>query len=89
MSVRCKDCKHSFRLWKDIHHWGSGYEYRCRQNWIDPKVEFDPVNGQKKIPGKFESCHLTRASYSKICGEEGKLWVPKNAKNFLTYLKRV
>jgi hypothetical protein len=88
-SVRCKDCKHSFRSWLDLPTWGSGYEYRCRQSWIEPKTEFDPVQGLQKIKGKFESCQLARMKHNKLCGPEGKRWEPKDSKNFFTYLKRV
>jgi len=87
--VKCQDCKHSFRRIAELAHWGSGYEYRCRLNWVAPRIEFDPVLGDKKIVGKFETCHMTRSKYSEICGDTGKLWTPKKSINFFTYLKRV
>jgi len=86
--LRCTDCVHSFRSWKEITHWGSGYEWRCRKNFQPHKIELDPIK-DRVIPAHYESCRLTRSKHNPICGEEGKLWTPKKSKHFFTYLKKV
>ena len=80
----CKECKHSFRQLSDFPQWGSGYEWRCRLNYIENEVVVNHVTGNTIKPAYYERCNLTRMDYlskdrnSNICGKEGKWWAPKH-----------
>lgn len=87
--VFCKDCKHSFRSWKEILF---GYApLRCRKILRPAGVKIDPVAGTKKHKAFYETCNIERSwsSENYLCGKNGKLWEPKDKKNFFIYLKRV
>ena len=60
---------------------------------MEPTNEFDPVIGNKVIPGGYRLARVERMSmYSnnkERCGTEGKYWQPKDKKNFLLYIKRI
>lgn len=85
----CKDCRHSFRKLADLPNWGSGYEWRCREAWVEAAVEDDPVVGPKKVSGYYKRCSHARLHESKPgwCGREGSLWEPKNKKFFFLDVK--
>jgi hypothetical protein len=87
--VACKDCVHSFRKFIDLPMWGSGYEYRCKNFWVDEKTVFDPVTGENLEPGKYEKCSVIRVLENHPCGRTGKLWSPKNKQDFFFYMKRI
>jgi len=87
--VLCKDCKHSFRTWYDILFSSSKrYSLRCRLVWKSAEEEVDYVTGPKVKDEHYETCGVTRLK-SGACGNEGKLWQPKDPKKFFTYMKRI
>lgn len=91
-NVLCKDCVHSFINWFDYPFALLNRELftRCKKSWIEPQNEFDPVTGNKTIPGHYRKAGLERLSLNdNRCGPRGKYWQPKNKKLFLTYLKRI
>ena len=89
----CKDCKHSFRLWSDFPHWGSGYEWRCRNRFVEAQIKIDPVIGPKKEEAYYEKCgtarmsRLTRDIKDEHCGPEAKHWSPKHKKHLFLAIK--
>lgn len=87
--VLCRDCKHSFRSWFEILTLYA--PLRCRKRFIQEHVEIDPVYGAKKQRAHYRSCSSERMFLgpSEVCGKEGKLWEPRDKKDFLVYLKRV
>jgi hypothetical protein len=93
--ILCKDCKHSFRLWKDFPNWGNGYEYKCRLAFRPAEVKLDPVVGPIPQASYYERCSIARMSRlsrdvkEDHCGPEGKLWAPKNKKDLFKYIKHV
>lgn len=86
--VLCKDCRHSFRLIKEILF---GYApLRCRKVFHPAGIKMDPVTGPKKTKAFYEDCSVQRSwAGDNPCGKEGKLWEPKEKKNFFVYLRRV
>ena len=85
----CKDCKHSFRPLSSFWYWGSGAEWRCRQAFVAETVEQDPVNGPKTIPEHYLRCASARGSWrDAVCGEQAKLWQPKNKKDLFKLIKK-
>ena len=93
--VLCKDCVHSYIRWQDYPFALSDrslYTY-CKRSYMEPTNEFDPVIGNKTIPGGYRLARVERMSmYSnnkERCGSEGKYWQPKDKKNFLLYIKRI
>ena len=85
----CKDCKHSFRKFSEFPSWGTGYEYRCRKVFKDHYIEDNPVVGPIKKDAYYEKCHMARGNWTDAkCGQEGKLWEPKNTqKHLLLWMK--
>jgi hypothetical protein len=85
----CKDCKHSFRPLSSFWYWGSGAEWRCRQAFVGEAVEQDPVNGPKTIPAHYLRCASARGGWREaVCGEQAKLWQPKNKKDLFKLIKK-
>jgi hypothetical protein len=82
----CKDCKHSFRQLIDLPQWGSGYEWRCRLNYIENEIVENRVTGNTVRAPYYERCSLTRMDFlskdrkGEVCGKEGKWWQPKEKK---------
>jgi hypothetical protein len=93
--VLCKDCKHSFRKLSEFPQWGSGYELRCRLNFIENEVVENRVTGNTIRPAYYERCSLTRMEYlskdrnGEICGKAGKWWTPQNKKDLFKFIKHV
>lgn len=92
--VLCKDCKHSFRKLSEFPQWGSGYELRCRLNYIENEVVENRVTGNTTRPSYYERCSLTRMDYlskdrTETCGKGGKWWTPKNKKDLFRFIKHV
>ena len=87
--VLCKDCKHSFRKWTDF--LGFYAPLRCRKFYFPERIEIDPVIGPEKKKAHYKTCSSERmfSGLNEPCGKEGKLWEPKDKKNFFVYLKRV
>lgn len=87
--VLCKDCRHSFRKWTDF--LGFYAPLRCRKSYTPESVEIDPVDGPTKKRAHYRTCSSERmfSSMEEACGKQGKLWEPKNKKNFFIYLKRI
>lgn len=89
-SVKCTDCRHSFRRLSSLPIWGSGVEWLCRREWVEQKQEFDPVKGMRTVPGHYLKCMFARGNYrDSVCGREGKNWEPREKRNFFLYLKRI
>ena len=88
-TVLCKDCRHSFRTWYDILFRTSvRYSLRCRKAFKATEEEIDYVTGPKVKAEHYETCGVTRLN-SSVCGNEGKLWQPKDPKKMFFYMKRV
>jgi hypothetical protein len=93
--VLCKDCKHSFRKLSEFPQWGSGYELRCRLNYIENEVVENRVTGNTIRPAYYERCSLTRMEYlskdrnGEICGKAGNWWTPQNKKDLFKFIKHV
>jgi hypothetical protein len=87
--VLCKDCKHSFRKWTDF--LGFYAPLRCRKSFTAESIEIDPVDGPTKKKAHYKTCSSERmfSNMHEECGKEGKLWEPKDKKNFFVYLKRI
>lgn len=85
----CRDCRHSFRQWTDFLTLYA--PLRCRQRFISEKVEVDPVSGPSKQRAHYRSCSSERmfSGPDEVCGREGRLWQPRNARGFITYLRRI
>lgn len=84
----CKDCKHSFRPLSNFPIWGSGTEWRCRRAFVENTVEHDPVTGPKTVAAHYQRCSAARGGWrSAVCGEQGKLWEPKNKKDLFLWIK--
>lgn len=66
----------------------NAFFFRCKKDVKEEHIDFNPVTGPKKIQKHYESCHVTRSSYSGICGPEGKLWSPKQKKNIFLAITR-
>lgn len=86
--VLCTECKHSFRSWSDIISLTSKrYSMKCRKAYVEETTELDPVTGPKKVPARYEGCGMARVM-SKLCGEQGRFWEPKDTKkHFFTMIK--
>ena len=93
--VLCKDCKHSFRKLSEFPHWGTGYELRCRLNYIENEVIENRVTGNTIRPSYYERCSLTRMDYlskernGEVCGKAGKWWTPRNNKDLFKFIKHI
>jgi hypothetical protein len=87
--VLCKDCKHSFRRWQDF--FGFYAPLRCRKSYVPDSIEVDLVGGPSPVKAYYKTCSSERmfSSRDEICGKQGKLWEPKDKKNFFVYLKRI
>ena len=87
--VLCKDCKHSFRNWKEF--FGFYAPLRCRKVYFPESVEVDLVDGPTRKKAYYKTCSSERlfSNTEELCGKQGKLWEPKDKKNFFVYLKRV
>jgi hypothetical protein len=84
----CKNCKHSFRSLSSFPIWGSGTEWRCRRAFVEDIVEHDPVTGPKTVAAHYQRCSAARGGWrSAVCGEQGKLWEPKNKKDLFLWIK--
>lgn len=84
----CKDCKHSFRSFGSFPLWGSGTEWRCRKAFVAETTEHDPVTGPKKVAEHYQRCSSARGGWtSAVCGEQAKLWEPKNKKDLFLWIK--
>lgn len=93
--VLCKDCKHSFRQLSELPQWGSGYEWRCRLNYIENEVVENRVTGNTIRPSYYARCSNTRMDFltkdrnDEICGKAGKWWSPRNNKDLFKFIKHV
>jgi len=90
--VTCRDCVHSFVKWFDYPFALLNRELftHCKKGWIEPQNQFDPVIGNKTIPGHYRKAGIERLELNDDrCGPEGRNWMPKDKKNFFVLLKRV
>ena len=70
----------------------------CRANWFERTLNLNPVLWEcdqmteegsvnlvtgKRRPDKFKSCSEMRVLY---CGQEGKLWSPRDDRKYLFYM---
>lgn len=87
--VLCKDCRHSFRKWTDF--FGFYAPLRCRKVYFPESIQIDPVKGPAKQKAHYRTCSSERmfSRNDELCGKQGKLWEPKDKKNFFVFLKRV
>lgn len=86
----CKDCKHSFRQFRELNLWGTGHEWRCRKTYVPETIEHDPVLGPQKQAGYYRHCRFVRLhehDYRKECGKEALYWEPKNKKFLFLEIK--
>lgn len=98
----CKNCRHSFIpvsqtiflpfIWlskiisKDDN---DQYLYRCRKLIKGDETLFNPVTGMKLKSKEYKLCASARDTYNEQCGPDGKLWTPKDTKDFFVWLKRL
>lgn len=90
-TLLCKDCKHRFRMLRDLPNWGTGHEWRCRITFVPEEIIQDPVIGPSKVPAHYKRCGLIRLHESKYrneCGKEGIYWQPKNKKGLFKLIKK-
>ena len=80
--VLCKDCLYSKNEWWNFM---GRHGYRCQKSLVPPK--FDLVTGKMEQKPYMNSCGVARIQ--EPCGPEGKLWTPKNKKDFFVFLRRV
>ena len=79
-TVLCVECKHSFRTWTDILIGASiRYSLKCRKDYVEDKVEIDPVVGAKTTKGGHSSCGVARIKRDS-CGPDGAFWEAKDTK---------
>ena len=93
--VLCKDCKHSFRKLSEFPQWGTGYEWRCRLNYIENEIIENRVTGDTVQSPYYARCSTTRMDFlskdrkEEVCGKEGKWWAPKDKKDLFKFIKHV
>jgi protein-arginine kinase activator protein McsA len=84
----CKECKHSFRSFKNLMNLGtSEYAYTCRLSYKAAHTVISPVVGPQKVAETYDSCGISRLK-GKPCGQEGKQWEPKNKKGLFKLIKK-
>lgn len=75
----CKDCKHSFIPISALLWYSSKYSRHCKLSYEEARIDIDPVIGEIKKPGGYQSCSIYRLGM-KDCGPEAKFWQPKEKK---------
>ena len=83
----CKDCKHSFMTIHDLLFGTRQYSMKCRLNYKEEEVKIDFVVGPEQVPGKYQSCQITRF-HSGPCGQEGRMWAPKKKTDLFKLIRK-
>ena len=84
----CKECRHSFRSFKNMMILGaSEYAYTCRLSHKPAHTVNNPVIGVVKVAETYDSCGISRLK-SQPCGPDGKLWEPKFKQGLFKLIKK-